>query len=102
MWILQNTWVSHYSQIPNFINLFLDNLLDTRRQFGMVKSALYWVSERARFTAYKACSLLHHEYVSAAWVPTWKKDIADLKRIQLDAIHFITNTNGRDLKDAME
>ena len=34
--------------------------------------------------------------------PTCKKDIADLKKILVDAMRFITNTKGRGPKGAME
>ena len=44
----------------------------------------------------------HLEYARAAWDPTGEKGIADLERIQIDAIRFITNTRRRNLKSAMD
>ena len=41
----------------------------------------------------------HLEYARAAWDPTGEKGIADLERIQIDAV---TNTKGRNLKGAIE
>ena len=72
--------MSHYSQIPSLINIFLDKLLDARGQLGMVNRALYWAPERARLIAYKVRFRVHLEYVSAAWDPTCKKGIADLEK----------------------
>ena len=66
----------------------------------MVKRALYWAPKRARLIAYKALCLPHLEYASAAWDPTCKKDIADMEKLQIYAICFLTK--GRDLKGAME
>ena len=105
MWVLQNTWVSQYSQIASLINKHISNKqLATRRQLGMVQRALYWAPEQARLIAYKAICLPHLEYAiaSAAWDPTCKEDIADLERRQTDAIRFITNTRSRNLKSAMD
>ena len=64
--------------------------------------ALYWAPEQARLIAYKALCLPHLEYASAAWSPTCKKDIDVLERLHIDAIRFIGNSKGRDLKGAME
>ena len=41
-------------------------LHESRKQFGMIKKALYWVPEKARLTAYKSICLPHLEYASAA------------------------------------
>ena len=68
----------------------------------MVKRALYWAPKRARLIAYKALCLPHLEYASAAWDPNCKKDGADLERMQIYAIRFITDAKGRDLKGAIK
>ena len=57
---------------------------------------LYWVPTNAKLLAYKTLCLPHLGYSAAAWDPSCKKDISDIKQLQDQAVRFIACSKERD------